>query len=98
MKLPAALLLIEHRRARYIAREEVGCELDARARALERLRHGARQSSLSRSRKVLQEEVTFTHHCGKGQFNNVTLAQQDLLHVVADARESGTKPLALLVT
>ena len=97
VELERAGLLVVHRDAGDVARQQVGGELDARVRALHRLRHRASERGLACSRNVLQQHVTVAQHRGQDEFDDVTLAEHGPLDVVGDLAERLREPGRLLL-
>ena len=97
VELEGPLLLVVHADAGDVARQQVGGELDARVRALHRLRHRARQRRLARAGDVLQQHVAVAQHRGEDEFDDVALAEHGPLDVVGELAERLREPGRLLL-
>ncbi len=85
-------LLVVHRDAGDVARQEVGGELDACARALHRLRDRAGERGLARAGHVFEQHVALAEHRGEHELDDVALAEHRPLDVVGDGGEGLREP------
>ena len=73
--------LVEERDAGDVARQQVGRELDAAKRAVERARERLGEHGLADARHVLEQHVAFAQQRDQQQVDDVALADDDALDV-----------------
>jgi hypothetical protein len=95
VELEPALALVVDRDARDIGREQVGRELDARVRAVERVREGLREHRLARAREVLEEDMPLGEHRDEHELDDLALAEDRLVDVVDELAEGVLEPQGL---
>ena len=96
VELEGARALVVDADAGDVTGQQVGRELDATGRAVDRLRHGARQRGLARAREVLEQQVALAEQRGESEPDDERLAQQHLLDVGNQAIERFGERLRLL--
>ena len=92
MELPRAAVLVVHRDAGDVGREQVRRELNPVVGALNGRGQGPRERGLAGARGVLEQEVAFGEHARQGQPDDRTLAEQRQADVVDELAESAGEP------
>ena len=77
-KFELVCLLVEHVEAGDVCRQQVGCALDAREMAPDRVGDSLGQRRLSQSRQVVEQQVPASQQAGQDAFDNVVLADERL--------------------
>ena len=96
VELERAAALVVDGDAGDVARQQVGRELHAVARAGDRLRHGARERGLARAGHVLEQQVALAEERREGEPHDPVLAEQHLLDRADEPVEVGGEPRRLL--
>src|SRR6476661_3445924 len=97
VELEGLLRRLVDRHAGDVAREQVGRELDAAVRALDRGREGAGELGLAGAGEVLEEHVALGEQAGQREARHVLLAQDGLLDVADQLVEGVREPGDLLL-
>ncbi len=92
VELEAALALVVDLHAGHVRRQQVGGELDARGRAVERVRQRLGEHGLARAREVLEQDVAIGDQRGQHQADHLVLAEDRLLDVRDELAERVGEP------
>ena len=88
MELELGVRLVEDLHTGDVRGQEVGGELDAGERAVDRFGERASQRGLARARHVLDQEVALGEHAQEGEADLPGLAVDDALHIVDELLET----------
>ena len=91
MEFERALLALVHAHADNVRGQEVGRELDALERKIERGGECVRESGLAHAGQILDQQMSAGEKTGKGQAHLRGLAKHDAVHLRLRARQGGAE-------